>query len=76
MAVDVMTYLRGASEQLYRAALELMSRAGSGQEASPKEVRELAAALREILALRELTAPGDARRLQVVFEGGDAAWSR
>ena len=77
MTDEVSVYLRGAAQQLYRAALELVSRAGSGEEVSVKELRESAAALRELMALRDMTAPSEADAgIRVIFEGGEEAWSQ
>ena len=77
MTDELRVYLRGAAEQLYRASLELMSRTGSGEEVSPKELKEAVATLREIIALRDMVAsPESAGELRVIFEGGDEAWSQ
>lgn len=77
MADDVSAYLKGAAEQIYRASLELMSRIGSAEEASPKEIREMAAAVRELMALRDAIGPVSGQEtVRVVFEGGEEEWSR
>jgi len=76
MTDDVGIYLKGAAEQLYRAALETMSRTREG-DFSPKDLKETVAALRELMALRELlSAESGSESIHVVFEGGEEAWSR
>ena len=77
MADDMSVYLKGAAEQLYRVSLELMSRTGSTEELSCKELKEAVAALRELIALRDAVRPASEEgTVRVVFEGGEEAWSR
>ena len=69
-----------AAEQLYQAAVTLVERMECGEEVSAKEIKEAAAALKELVAMKnaleEKQASKEQPAVKVVFEGEAEEWSK
>ena len=80
MARTLRSCLMAAAEQLYQAAVTLVERMECGEEVSAKEIREAAAALKELVAMKnaleEKQASKEQRAVKVVFEGEAEEWSK
>lgn len=69
-----------AAEQLYQVAVTLVERMECGEEVSAKEIKEAAAALKELVAMKnaleEKQASKEQHAVKVVFEGEAEEWSK
>lgn len=77
MAVSIRRSLTLSAQQLGKAARELLERVDSGEEVSIRDIKELTAVLKDLLAL-ENTLDGEQRaeNIRVVFEGEAEEWSK
>lgn len=80
MARTLRSCLMAAAEQLYQAAVTLVERMECGEEVSAKEIKEAAAALKELVAMKnaleEKQASKEQPAVKVVFEGEAEEWSK
>ena len=80
MARTLKSCLMAAAEQLYQVAVTLVERMERGEEVSAKEIKEAAAALKELVAMKNALDEKQAAREQpvvkVVFEGEAEEWSK
>lgn len=80
MARTLRSCLMAAAEQLYQVTLALVERMECGEEVSAKEIKEAAAALKELVAMKnaleEKQASKEQPAVKVVFEGEAEEWSK
>ena len=80
MARTLKSCLMAAAEQLYQVALTLVERMECGEEVSAKEIKEAAADLKELVAMKNALeakqASKEQQAVKVVFEGEAEEWSK
>lgn len=80
MARTITSGLRATAEQLYRAALTLTERMECGEEVGVKEIKDAAAALKELIAMKnaldEKRAVKEEQVIRVTFAEEGEAWSK
>ena len=80
MARTLKSCLIAAAEQLYQVSVSLVKRMERGEEVSAKEIKEAAAALKELVAMKnaleEKQESKEQQVVKVVFEGEAEKWSK
>lgn len=79
MARSLKSCLTAAAEQLYQVTLTLVERMECGEEVNAKEIKEAAAALKELVAMKNALDEKQAAKeqvIKVVFEGEAEEWSK
>ena len=70
--MEVKDYVKRSAKQLHRMTVRLAKQ----ESVSPKDIREVLSAIRELSALEESLSPdAETPAVRVIFEGGEEDWA-